>query len=157
MITIKSKDANNLSLKASLKILLVDEGNDTFLSETIEMLNSQYSDAKVLIAQTADIALHQIKLFEPDLVIMDLMVSKKPGFRTKISTGIQFIVYIMNNHPETNIFVCSEYIETLKRIHSKIQVYQKGFVAARKCLSDTEMMQRVNWSLQGLRKIKTSG
>ena len=154
MITIKSKDANILSLKASLKILLVDEGNDIFLSETIEMLNSQYSDAKVLIAQTADIALHQIKLFEPDLVIMDLMVSKKPGFRAKISTGIQFIVYIMNNHPETNIFICSEYIETLERINSKIQVYQKGFVAARKGLSDREMMQRVNWSLQGLTHLK---
>ena len=154
MITIKSKDANNLSLKASLKILLVDEGNDIFLSETIENLNSQYSDAKVLISQTADVALHQIQLFEPDLVIMDLMISKKPQFRAKISTGMQLLIYIMNNHPETNIFVCSEYIESLERIHSKIQNYQKGFVAARKGFSDTEMMQLVNFSLQGLTHIK---
>ncbi|BAY84163.1 response regulator receiver domain protein [Calothrix parasitica NIES-267] len=154
MITINSKDANNLSLEASLKILLVDEANDIFMSEAIELLNSQYSDIKVLIAQTADIAIHQIKLFEPDLVIMDLMVSKKPGFRAKISTGIQFLLYIINNHPETNIFVCSEYIETLQRIEAKIKVYHKGFVAARKGLSNTEMMQRVNWSLQGLTHLK---
>ena len=130
--------------------MLVDEANDIFLSETIEMLNSQYSDVQVLIAQTADIAIHQIKLFEPDLVIIDLMMSKKPGFRAKISTGIQFLIYIMNNHPETNIFVCSEYIETLQRINSKIEVYQKGFIVARKGLSDIEMIQRINWSLQGL-------
>ena len=154
MITISSKNAYNLSLKAPLKILLVDEGNDIFLSETIENLNSQYSDAKVLISQTADVALHQIQLFEPDLVIMDLMISKKPQFRAKISTGMQLLIYIMNNHPETNIFVCSEYIESLERIHSKIQNYQKGVVAARKGFSDTEMMQLVNFSLQGLTHIK---
>ena len=64
------------------------------------------------------------------------------------------LIYIISNHPETNLFVCSEYIETLERIHPKIKVYQKGFVAARKCLSDTEMMQRVDWSLQGLTHLK---
>ncbi len=154
MITINLKDANNSSLKEPLKILLVDEANDIFLSETIEMLNSQYSDVQVLIAQTADIAIHQIEVFKPDLVIIDLMMSKKPGFRAKISTGIQFLIYIMNNHPETNIFVCSEYIETLQRINSKIEVYQKGFIVARKGLSDIEMIQRINWSLQGLTHLK---
>lgn len=154
MITIKSKNANNLSLKPSLKILLVDEANEIFLCETIEILESQYSDAKVLIAQTADMALHQIKIFKPDLVIMDLMISKTPGFRTKISTGMQLLTYIMNNHPETNIFICSEYIESLARISPKIKVYQKGFVAARKGISDIEMVQRVNWSLEGLIHLK---
>jgi len=154
MITIKAKYTNDLSLKASLKILLVDEANGIFLSETIEMLNSQYPDAKVLIAQTADIALHQIKLFEPDLVIMDLMISKKPGFRAKISTGMQLLIYIMNNNPETNIFVCSEYIESLAQINPKINAYQKGFVTTRKGISDTEMMQLVDWSLQGLTHLK---
>ena len=141
MITIKPRYTNNLSLQASLKILLVDDANEIFLSETVEMLNSQYRDAKILTAQTTDIALHQIKLF-------------KPGLKAKISTGIQLLIYIISNHPETNLFVCSEYIETLERIHPKIKVYQKGFVAARKCLSDTEMMQRVDWSLQGLTHLK---
>ena len=59
MITINLKDANNSSLKEPLKILLVDEANDIFLSETIEMLNSLYSYLQVLIAQTLFISFHQ--------------------------------------------------------------------------------------------------
>ncbi|NJL78542.1 MAG: response regulator transcription factor [Richelia sp. SL_2_1] len=46
------------------------------------------------------------------------------------------------------------YIQSLVRIKSEINGYQKGFVAADKNLSTSEMMTRINWSLQGLTHIK---
>ncbi|MCJ8279899.1 MAG: DNA-binding response regulator [Rivularia sp. ALOHA_DT_140] len=118
------------------------------------MLSSQYLDAKVLTAQTVSIAIDKIKLFEPDLVMMDIMLAKKAGVKTKTSTGMQVLIYLMKNYPGTNFVICSEYIQSLVRISSKINVYQKGFVAAEKSLSDTEILKRINWSLQGLTHVK---
>ncbi|MBE9215598.1 response regulator transcription factor [Plectonema cf. radiosum LEGE 06105] len=153
MVNIRDTHTTEISSKASLTILLIDF-NEMFLSGTIGILNSQYADIKILTAQTSHMGIEQIELFKPDLVIMDIMLPKKLGGTAKINTGMQLLIYLMNNHPQTNIVVYSEYIQSLVRIKSEINSYQKGFVAADKNLSSTEIMARINWSLQGLTHIK---
>lgn len=145
--------SQSLQKKVSLRILLIDS-YEIFLSGTIKILRSYYPDAVIHAATTVENALHQVVIFEPELVITDICIANKVGEATQINHGMQLLKKILSNYPEINILVQSTYIKSLVRIKSEIDNHPSGFVVADKSLSSQETLNRVKWSLQGLTHTK---
>lgn len=145
--------SQSLQKKVSLRILLIDS-YEIFLSGTIKILRSYYPDAVIHAATTVENALHQVAIFEPELVITDICIANKVGEATQINHGMQLLKKILSNYPEINILVQSTYIKSLVRIKSEIDNHPSGFVVADKSLSSQETLNRVKWSLQGLTHTK---
>lgn len=135
------------------KILLVDS-YEIFLSGTIKILRTSYPEAVIRVATTVENALHQVSIFEPELVIADVCVAQNIGEATQISNGIQLLKTLLANYPKINILVQSTYIKTLVRIKSEIDNHSSGFVVADKSLSSQETLNRVTWALQGFTHTK---
>jgi DNA-binding NarL/FixJ family response regulator len=142
-----------LPKKTSLQIFLID-CHEICIGGTIEVLHSQYPNATILTAQTADNALHQLTISQPDLVIIDICVPEKPGVRASTNAGIQLLRNLMENYPNLNIVVHSAHIKSVVRIIPEIDAHTGGFTVADKTLSTKEMLARVDWALQGLTHTK---
>ncbi len=140
-------------VKASLKILVVD-CHEICLGGTLRLLQSQYSDANILTAQSTEDALDHISKFQPDLLVMDIYIPENPGTTARTNTGIQLLKYLMNSYPKLNIVVQSAHLKTLVRIKTEIDMHQGGFTIADKSLCGKDMLTRVKWALQGLTHIK---
>ena len=143
----------NLEDKASLIILLID-AHDIFLSGTRELLRSCYPNAKVFTAQTVENTLNQFSTFEPDLVVMDILLAKNPGETPRTSTGINLLTNLIENYPKLNIVIHTKHIKSLLRMKQKIYSHIGGFTVADKILSSKEVVTRVNWALERLTDIK---
>ncbi|MBW4433815.1 MAG: response regulator [Pelatocladus maniniholoensis HA4357-MV3] len=137
----------------TLKILLIDS-HEMCLSGVFRLLHSQYPDAKIVTAKTAEKILNQILQLQPDLVVMDIFLPEKQGVVARISTGMQLLQDMLNKYPKLNIVVQSEHVKKLVRIKSTIDTHKGGFTIADKSLSSKEMLIRVSWALQGLTHIK---
>ncbi|MEO1378044.1 MAG: DNA-binding response regulator [Cyanobacteria bacterium J06635_10] len=145
--------SQSLQKRISPKILLVDS-YEIFLSGTIKILRYCYPNAVIRAATTVENALYQVASFEPDLVILDICIAQNIGGAAQISNGIQLLKKLLSNYPSINILVQSTYIKTLVRIKSKIDNHPSGFVVADKSFSSQEMLNRVNWALQGFTHTK---
>mgnify|MGYP001794122157 CR=1 FL=1 len=143
----------SLHKRKSLKILLVDS-YEIFLSGTIEILRSCYPDAIIHAATTVENALHQVAIFQPELIIADICVAQNVGEAAQVSNGIQLLRTLFINYPEIHILVQSTYIKTLVRIKSEIDNHSSGFIVADKSLSRQETLNRVKWALEGLTHTK---
>ncbi|YAF97044.1 MAG: DNA-binding response regulator [Nodularia sp. CChRGM 3473] len=139
--------------KASPQVVLVDS-YDVYLTGTIKLLKSQYPNMKIISAQTADAAFNQISNSQPNLIIMDIFLSKKLGLKARTFTGIEFLQQIMHKYPNLNILIQSTYIKRLVQIKSAISIHQGGFVIADKSLTAKEMLSRVDGALKGFTHIK---
>ncbi|MFQ4144410.1 DNA-binding response regulator [Chlorogloeopsis sp. ULAP02] len=140
-------------LQPKLKIFLID-GHEICLSGTLKLLQAQYPDAKIVTYKTAENALNQIAIFQPDLVVMDICLPEKPGTTARTTTGIQLLRYLLNSYSKLNIVIQSEYIRKLVQLKTEIDSHKGGFTIADKCLSSREMLTRVSWALQGLTHLK---
>ncbi|MEB3214793.1 MAG: DNA-binding response regulator [Nostocales cyanobacterium 94392] len=143
----------SLQKKLSPQILLIDS-YEIFLSGTIKLLRSYYPDAVINTATTVENALHQVAMFQPELVITDICIAQNVGEAAQINHGIQLLKKLLRNYPHINILVQSIYINTLVRIKSEIDLHPSGFVVADKSLSAQETLNRVNWALHKLTHTK---
>ena len=143
----------HLQNKASLTFLLID-AHEIFLSGTKDLLYSCYPDATILTAQTLENTLNQFSRFEPDLLVMDILLPKNPGEIPHTSTGINLLGKVLENYPKLNIVIHSEYIKSLVRMKQKIYSHIGGFTVANKTLSSKEVITRVKWALEKLTYIK---
>lgn len=135
------------------KVLVVDD-HHLILSGTLNILQNQYPEMEVVIAQTAEDAYSKIKKVEKtnyffDLIIFDLSIPEKTGTIANIDTGIQLIKDVLNKYPNLNLMVQSSYTRALVRIKYEIDEHQGGFVIADKGLSEQDMLIRINLALQG--------
>ncbi|KST69892.1 response regulator transcription factor [Mastigocoleus testarum] len=135
------------------KVLIVDD-HHLIISGTLNMLQKQYPEIEIHIAQTVKNALDEIEknqknnsLFE--LIILDLSIPEKLGMTAHVDTGIKFIKHLLNQYPLQNFMVQSSYAKALVRIKYEIDEHQGGFVIADKGLSEKDMLSRVNLAING--------
>lgn len=137
----------------SLKILLID-CQSICLHGTMNLLSSAYAGAEILAIKTADHAVNHIYEFQPDLVIMDILLPENSHTIPQVNTGKQLLKTLMYKYPRLNIFVQSTHIKTLIQIKNEIKNHQGGFIVGNKNLSPQEILTRVNLALQGVTHIK---
>ena len=131
------------------RILVIDD-HMMVLGGTTTALKTHYPDAELYTAQTAQQGLEQVKVINPDVIIIDLSMPEKTGEAAKVDTGIQLLRQIMNDYPHLNIVVQSAHVKSLIRIKSAIAGHEGGFTIADKGLSMQEMLTKVDWAMQGV-------
>ncbi len=136
-----------------LSILIIDD-HALILEGTLKVIQERYSDAYCLTTQTAQEATQWLNMKTFDLVVMDLSLPEKTGATADIETGLQFLKNTLKHYPELNIMVQSSYIKVLMRLKHDIDSHQGGFTIADKGLSESDMLSRVNWAMQGLTHTK---
>ena len=133
-----------------LTILLVD-ARESVLDGAILALSQRYQTARIIKARTAQDAITKIENLNLNLVIMDLLLSKNYGETVKSNTGIHLLKYILQNHPCLNVVVQSANVKSLIRLDShQIYEHKAGFTVADKSASLQNMLDKVDWSVQGL-------
>ena len=135
------------------RILVVDD-HESVLQGTLHFLQKEYPEAEIFTAQTASEAKEKIYSYKPDLVVMDLSLPEAIGKKASSETGIKLLKTIMEQDTHLNITVQSSFVKALIRIKTLIDSHQGGFTVADKGLSSKDMLNRVNWALQGLTHTK---
>ena len=131
------------------RILVIDD-HTMVLGGTTTALKTHYPEAELYTAQTAQQGFEQVKVVNPDVIIIDLSMPEKTGESAKVDTGIQLLRQIMNDYPHLNIVVQSAHVKSLIRIKSAIAGHEGGFTIADKGLSMQEMLTKVDWAMQGV-------
>ncbi|CBN54859.1 MULTISPECIES: response regulator transcription factor [Kamptonema] len=145
--------SQDLPAPTKLKFVVIDD-HELLLDGTLNLLRRHYPQSEILTVQTAQMAIEQVEKAKPDLVVMDLSIPEKTGESAKIDTGIQLLRILFKNYPTLNLIVQSTYIKALVRIKPNIDAHKGGFAVADKSLSSQEMLNRVDWALQGLTHTK---
>jgi DNA-binding NarL/FixJ family response regulator len=149
-------DSKNLSSK-KLKIMVVDD-HQLILTATLDLLKQQYPDADFIRVKTARDALEEMAkiatargtiLAPVDLIVVDLSIPATKGITATTDTGIELIKQLFKQYPEQNFLVQSSYVKALVRIKHEIDNHQAGFAIADKNLSESEMLIRADFALQG--------
>lgn len=134
-------------------VLLVD-AHEICLSGTKNVLSSCYPDAKIFTAQTIESALDKFSDFQPDLLVMDILLPKSLGQVPQTSVGINFLANVLKNYPKLNIVIHSGHIKSLVRMKKNIYSHIGGFTTADKILSNKEVVMRIKWALEQLTYVK---
>lgn len=129
---------------------VVVDDHESVLEGTCSVLQSQYPEAKILTAATADAATSLITEAKPDLAVMDLSIPIATGGPAKIDHGIQLLQSLLAAHPNLNFVIQSTYTKALIRLKPIIESHRAGFTIADKSLSTHEMLIKVDWALKGL-------
>ncbi len=137
------------SSSKSLKILVVDD-HEAVLGGTIDAIKKQYPEASVFQAKTAERALEQVNSLTLDLAITDLSIPAKTGDRPQPDIGIQLLRTLMAQYPTLNIVVQSADARALIRLRPDIYEHEAGFTVVDKGETLQQMLNKVDWSLQGL-------
>jgi DNA-binding NarL/FixJ family response regulator len=145
--------SQSLPMPETLAILVIDD-HELILDGTINVLQKQYPEAEIIMAQTAQMARIQVEKYQPELVVMDLSIPEISGMTAQTDTGIQMLKFLMQEYPTLNLVIQSTYIKSLVRIRPEIDAHKGGFTVADKSLSTKEMLTRVEWALQGLTHTK---
>ena len=131
------------------RILVIDD-HELILSATIATLKQTYPDAELYTAQTAQDALSQVAMVQPDLVVADLSMPDQVGDAARTEHGIQLLKTLMGQYPTLNILVQSAHLQTLVRLKPLIYQHEGGFTIVDKSQPMQEMMTKVEWAMQGL-------
>jgi DNA-binding NarL/FixJ family response regulator len=131
------------------RILVIDD-HEMVLSGTTATLKNHYSDAEIYTSRTAQQGFEQLKMINPDVLIVDLSMPQVVGEMARVETGIQLLRQIMEVYPNLNIVVQSANVKSLIRIKSAIAGHEGGFTIADKSLSMQEMLKKVEWAVQGI-------
>ncbi len=138
------------SPKLLRKRILVIDDHELILSGTIATLKQTYPDAELYTAQTAQDALAQVTLVQPELVVADLSMPDQVGDSARTENGIQLLKTLMGQYPTLNILVQSAHLPTLVRLKPLINQHEGGFTIVDKSQPMQEMLTKAEWALQGL-------
>lgn len=137
---------------------LVTEDHAMTLDGILLHLERQYPDAEFLVARTAQQALEQVTSHQPVLAIVDLALPESDTEAAKADvrphTGIILLKTLMEKYPTLNITVQSNAVKSLLRIRQLIEDHEGGFTTVDKSLPTREMLQRIDWALQGITHTK---
>jgi DNA-binding NarL/FixJ family response regulator len=139
----------NNNSNSSYKFLVVDD-HESVLKGTVCILQEQYPNAEIAIAQTTESARQKASEFNLDLALLDLSLPEKTQGTAKTEAGFQLLRDFMDWYPDLNIVVQSSYIKALRRFKPSIDQHDGGFAIVDKSQSLQEMLKRVDLSLQGL-------
>jgi DNA-binding NarL/FixJ family response regulator len=137
-----------MTTQTNPKILVIDD-HSAVLDGTVNSIRQKYPEAKISIAQTAQAALAEAKA-NPDLVVVDLCLPETVGETAKTEVGLQLIRELMQQYPTLHFTVQSAYTASLVRLKPAINSHEGGFTIVSKSLSLQEMLDRIDWALQGL-------
>jgi DNA-binding NarL/FixJ family response regulator len=137
------------------KFLVVDD-HEVVLNGTIDLLRRKYPEAEIFTAKTGRDTVETVQRVQPNLVILDLAIPESLERTTDPTseTGIQLLKHLMKDYSDLNIMVQSSHVKTLIRIKHEIDLHRGGFTIVDKSLSGPEMLERVDWALQGLTHTK---
>jgi DNA-binding NarL/FixJ family response regulator len=130
------------------KFLVVDD-HELILSGTINAIRKEYPDAEVIQAQTARAAIEKTASYEFDLVVIDLSIPETVGVNADAESGIKLLKNLMRSQKNLNIVVQTASPRSLVRLKPAISSHEGGFTVADKGLPISQMLIKVNWSLQG--------
>ncbi|MEO0768825.1 MAG: response regulator transcription factor [Cyanobacteria bacterium J06649_4] len=133
-----------------VQTFLVIDDHDSVLEGTCSVLQSQYPEAKILSATTANEVAPMIQDQTPDLVVMDLSIPTEKGEQPKTDNGLQLLQDILADYPTLNFVIQSAHARSLIRLKPVIESHRAGFTIAEKSLSSKEMLIKVDWALKGL-------
>ena len=136
-----------------LKILVIDD-HELVLDGTINALQKQYPSAEIFMAQTAQMARILVEKYHPTLIVMDLSIPESADLTAQVDTGIKLLKTLLQEKPTINLVVQSTYTRSLVRIRHEIDVHKGGFTVADKSLCTQEMLNRIEWAVQGLTHTK---
>jgi DNA-binding NarL/FixJ family response regulator len=139
----------NNDLNSAYKFLVVDD-HSAVLKGTVDMLQDQYPNAEIAIAQTTEKARQKASELHPDLALVDLSLPEKTQDPAKTEAGFQLLRDLIDWYPELNIVVQSSYIKALRRFKPSIDQHNGGFAIVDKSQSLQEMLKMVDLALQGL-------
>ena len=136
-----------------LTILVVDD-HHLIRGGTVGTVQEYFTEARLLSAQTSREALSIISMSVPDVVIVDLSLPERPGMNANVETGIALLKQLMQQYPTLNLMVQSSYVKALVRIKHEIDNHQGGFTVADKSLCAREMLNRLEWAIEGITHTK---
>lgn len=134
-------------------IFLVIDDHELLLGGTQEVLKKNYTGSRVHTARTSVEALERLQSIHPDLIVIDLSIPENKGTTAQIEIGLSLLQTIMKKFP-FNLMVQSSNLKSLIRIKHDIDGYLGGFTLADKRLPESEIIERVNWALQGITHTK---
>jgi DNA-binding NarL/FixJ family response regulator len=139
----------NNNSNSSYRFLVVDD-HDCVLKGTVDMLQQQYPNAKIVTAQTTENARQKASEFNLNLALLDLSLPETTQDTARTEAGFQLLRDLMEWYPHLNIVVQSSYIKSLRRFKPSIDEHDGGFAIVDKSQSLEEMLKRVDLALQGL-------
>ena len=131
------------------QIFLVIDDHEAILRGTVPALQTAYPVAEVLTAQDIQMAQHQMGLFPPALIVLDLSLPAKPHAPASSDVGLHFLKTLIESKLAPNILVLSTNIQPLIQLKPMINAYEGGFSAMDKALPIREMLRLVDFALRG--------
>ncbi len=136
-----------------MNILLIDD-HELIIEGTISMLQKQFSQAQIIIAKTVEDSLNKVSTHQPEIVIVDLSIPVDQDSLAQVENGLLLLKKLMISYPDLNIMVQSSNTKALIRIKNKIDEHQGGFTIADKSMSSAQMLNMLNWSIEGVTHTK---
>jgi DNA-binding NarL/FixJ family response regulator len=132
------------------KILVIDD-HEAVINGTVDAIYSKYADADIIKAKTMEEAWKRLNSFlDLDVVVTDLSLPEKTGNKPQPETGIKLLRTIMDRYPSLNIVVQSADARALIRLRPQINQHEGGFTVADKSEPISQMLTKLEWSLQGI-------
>lgn len=138
------------AIASSKPVFLVVDDFDMVVEGVTNTLKQVYPDAEIVSCGTAEAVREELKRYSPDLIMVDLSIPESSATESQLDTGIQLLKELLETYPETNFVVQSAHVQTLVRIKPSIDSHQGGLTIVDKRLPKHEMLQKVDWSLQGI-------
>jgi len=129
---------------------VVVDDHDSVLEGTCSVLQSEYPNAKILTARSADQVENLVADTKPDVIVIDLSLPYAPGDEPHTSTGLTLLTNLLTTHKSLNVVVQSAHAQTLVRLKPLIDAHRAGLTISDKSAPSREMLTKVDWALQGL-------
>lgn len=138
-----------MATSLSRHFLILDD-HELVLKGTLEALKQNYPGAVVSTAQTVEIAQGQLRQSQPALMVMDLSVPVAFGAPARTENGLDLLRSSLETYSHLNFVVQTAFPKALVRLQPAIMNHSGGFTIVDKSLPIAELLQKVDWSLQGL-------
>jgi DNA-binding NarL/FixJ family response regulator len=152
--TVNLRDSLQSHPKRHTPSILVVDDHHIILEGMLDILHRQYPNGDILTAKTTKEADLYLSSRKPDLLILDLSLPDRPQATPTVETGLEWLKKVLESYPRLNIMVQSSYINVLMRLKHQIDLHQGGFTIADKGLSETDMLHRLDWAIQGISHTK---
>lgn len=137
----------NKTESKGLHLLVVDD-HELVIRGTIDILRSQYPEAKIISAKTLEETLIKLSSFNFNAIIMGICLAKQPEMITEVETGISLLQQLITEYSDLNIMVQTNYAKALVKIKEDIYNHQAGFTIVDKSKSSHEMLKMFDLCLK---------
>lgn len=137
--------------QVTTKKFVVVDNHTAVLDGTCLSLRTQYRNAHISTTTKAHEVEALVNDIGPNVLIMDLSMPGNDQDEARTETGLGVLRSLFKKFPQLNIVIQTSRGATLIRLKSKIDHHQGGFIVADKRLSQSDMLTKVGWAMQGLR------